>query len=537
MRVSAALELGRASGQARPTRPLARSGALAWLLPSTVDLLFLTCLLTVVAFAPRFLSADGDPGRHLTVGGYILTTGAIPQADVFSHTMAGQPFVPYEWLAEVLSALSYRVAGLAGPVLLHGAVIGLTFVVLLRHLLGRDHPRAVAVLVTVLAVSASLVHWLARPHVFTFLGAAVFAAVLDGWQAGRLGRRWLWTLAPAMLLWANLHGGFLIGLILIGAYLGADLLRCLGGTHDQARGALARLRTLLPLAGAVLLATLANPAGPALLTHATGYLGKRLLVDLTQEYTSPDFHSPALLPFVALLLALLVVVAWSRRRPSLHEGLLMVGFTYFALYSQRNIPLFAIVLAPPLAAQLAELPRPNGAVGRALGLAGPLLGRASGERRRAEPRTSGLLWPALAFSALFLLAAAQQRAGLRPLGVAFDPALQPVAAADYLVAHPPAGRGFNQLRWGGYLLHRLWPAQQVFIDGQTDFYGEPLTREYMQVSDLAAGWSQPLDRRGIDWIVYSTDSALVRTLAASGGWNVAHRDALATVLIRAQPVS
>src|SRR5437764_591576 len=78
-----------------------------------------------------------------------------------------------------------------------------------------------------LAALASGVHWSARPHVFTFLGTAVFAALLDGWHTGRLSRRWLWALPLAMVVWANAHGGFLIGLVLLGAYLGADALRWL----------------------------------------------------------------------------------------------------------------------------------------------------------------------------------------------------------------------------------------------------------------------------------------------------------------------
>src|SRR5581483_1219450 len=95
--------------------------------PSLADLLFIATLAACLAAGSRMVSADGDPARHVTVGGHILDSRSIPHTDVFSYTMAGQPFVPYEWLAEVWSALSYRLAGPAGLALLHAAVIALTF--------------------------------------------------------------------------------------------------------------------------------------------------------------------------------------------------------------------------------------------------------------------------------------------------------------------------------------------------------------------------------------------------------------------------
>jgi hypothetical protein len=130
-----------------------------------------------------------------------------------------------------------------------------------------------------------------------------------------------------------------------------------------------------------------------------------------------------------------------------------------------------------------------------------------------------------------IIAVVQHRAGAVPLGVAFDPTLQPVAAADYLERNPPSGNGFNELGWGGYLLHRLWPGQRVFIDGQTDFYGEALAREYLQVIELREGWAEVLDRHRVDWVILGASSTVVRQLAASG-WITVHQDSLAAVLVR-----
>src|SRR5919199_490937 len=82
---------------ARPTLDKAMAWLQAALVPSLAQVIFLSCLLLAVKFGSLMVSADGDPGRHLTVGEHILATGAIPRQDLFSHTMAGQPLLPYEW--------------------------------------------------------------------------------------------------------------------------------------------------------------------------------------------------------------------------------------------------------------------------------------------------------------------------------------------------------------------------------------------------------------------------------------------------------
>jgi hypothetical protein len=250
---------------------------------------------------------------------------------------------------------------------------------------------------------------------------------------------------------------------------------------------------------------------------------------------SPDFHQPAFLFFLAMLLATVAAVAWSGRRPALHEGLLLLGFTYLALYARRGVPLFGIVAAPLLAAQLAAFPQGvqrGGPVGLALERLGTWLARRNRRYGRIDEAARGHAWPALALVGLLWLAAAQKRDGLVPLGVQFDPKLQPVAAAAYLEAHPPAGNGFNEQRWGGYLLHEFWPARRVFIDGELSVHTEWLARDYLRVVGLEPGWEDVLDRYGVQWVLYSTDSPLVRALAAAPGWQVAYQDQLATVLTR-----
>jgi hypothetical protein len=212
--------------------------------------------------------------------------------------------------------------------------------------------------------------------------------------------------------------------------------------------------------------------------------------------------------------------------------MIFAAFAASSLYARRNIPLFAIVAAPLLASQLSALPPLMGWLGRFAGAPARVLARWNASVALMDPLLAKGLWPALVAGGLSVLAASQWQAGLAPLETAFHPEHQPVAAVRYLKSNLPMGNGFNELRWGGYLLHELWPAQRVFIDGQTDFYGEALTREYLDVVELAEGWQDVLARHGVQWVIYATDSGLSRRLAGTPAWQTAYRDQLATVFVR-----
>jgi hypothetical protein len=268
------------------------------------------------------------------------------------------------------------------------------------------------------------------------------------------------------------------------------------------------------------------------LSHVTGYLGNQLLVDRTAEYTSPNFHMTAYRMFLFTIVLGVALIAWSRRRPQLHEGMLFLLFLAFGLYSVRNIPLFAIVTAPILAAQLEHLPRLGGLLRRCGAVAGRWLAARNAAAERSDGAAATHVWAIAGVGVFLLLAVASSRGGPNVFEIRFDEAQLPVGAAAYLNANPPAGNGFAVMHWGGYLLHELWPTHPVFIDGQTDFYGEALFAEYLRVAELRAGWDEILERHQVEWIVFQTDTALVRTLAGSSGWRAVYQDELATVLTR-----
>ncbi|MFZ2085519.1 MAG: hypothetical protein WAU92_13575, partial [Candidatus Sulfotelmatobacter sp.] len=196
-----------------------------WLIPSIGDLIFIA-LLGLLAFTTLSVRLLGDAGIgwHIRTGQLILATHAIPHLDPFSSTMAGHPWFAWEWIYDVLVGWLDRVAGLNGVVFFTAPIIALTFSWTFRLLLRRGTNFLVALALVLLAASASMIHFLARPHVVSWLFTVLWFWVLESSERkandspddGR--RHFLWLLPPLMLVWVNVHGGFLLGFVLLGIY-------------------------------------------------------------------------------------------------------------------------------------------------------------------------------------------------------------------------------------------------------------------------------------------------------------------------------
>jgi hypothetical protein len=224
----------------------------------------------------QMINTDGDLGRHLRVGREILAHGLF-YTDRFSWTMAGTPFVPYEWGSEVLYALAHRIAGLPGVLVLMAVTIAAAYYALnlLLERLGMDPLLAFGTSISA-AILGSM-HWLARPHVFSLAMVVGLMFLLEPTVDSRqsttarrpltVDRRPLWTVL-LFALWSNLHGGFLFGLVLIGFYIAGDLIAMVLERHRRDHAAV--LKTHLVLLLSAIIGSCINPSGPAILSHVAG---------------------------------------------------------------------------------------------------------------------------------------------------------------------------------------------------------------------------------------------------------------------------
>ena len=508
------------------TYPARRPRTARWLLPSPIDVAFLLLLVSATVIRGwQAINTDGDLGRHIRVGETILMRGSLFHEDLFSWTMAGAPFVPYEWLSEICFAVAHRIGGIPAVLAMTGAVIASSYLLLALLLRRRGVDPLFAFIVTIMAGLVSAFHWLARPHVFSFLGVVLLLSLLEGRKpqdaesgAGGPFRppvlpSFRAALAAFLLfvLWANLHGGFLYGLVMLGMYLVGDLV------SDRAA---------LPRHGLMLIAALAgscaNPVGPALLEHVTGYLGNTFLVDMTLEYRSPDFHGWVGRTFLVALLCTIASLGLSARRLSWPHLVVFLGTTAFALHSVRNVPLWALT-AFPLAAMHFDTDW------KAVGGRG--LARLRLAFDGAQREFGAGVWSTAGTLVIGALALAGGKIGsLQLLEPGFDPRIFPVAEVQRLREAGHRGRLFNELAWGGYILY-AWPQQKVFIDGQTDFYGEELSRRYVAIRAAEGNWRDALRQAGVRLILLPPEAPLVRVLDGSG-WRRVSSDQTSVLLER-----
>ncbi len=485
---------------------------LRWWLPSVQIAIFVLVFWANLLFMPQILNADGDLSRHLTIGNVIFTTRQIPTRDLFSHTLPNAPVVLHEWLSQVVFATANGVAGLNGVAWLTALVIAATYTILAYAL--RD--AGVRALVTLggafTAFIAGAIHALARPHIFTTLFFAAFLFVIERYR--RSGNvRLLFLLPPLMIVWANLHGaGLIFGLILIGLYIAGAVL-------ERNRRSAIELSALWVF---VLLASLVNPAGLQLLTHTSGFLGSRFILDITTEYQSPNFHAVNTWVFAVLIVASLAMGWRGTQKLAWTNLILLVSWTGFGLYTARNIPLYAlvaiIVLAPVADTWIAE--------------AAPALNQFVSRFEANARLASGWIWAVAVAVVLIALEANGAKLDLWRKGNVLDANTFPIAAVDSIKSSPPEGNVFNDFNWGGYLLYRLYPDKKIFIDGFTDFYGEQLTREYLKVVDGTPGWEEILERRQVQWVIVPPTGSLADRLDHSAQWISRYKDKTAGVWVK-----
>jgi len=502
-------------------------------LPSLADFAFLLPLAFLFGRldgVPTLLS-DGDTGWHIRTGDWMVANRAIPTHDLFSFSKPGGVWYAWEWLSDLLFSGLNHLGGLRAVVLLSLLLLACTFGLLFR--LARRHANPVVAILTVtVAAAASSVHWLARPHLFTLLFLVGFFFVMERVREGRTrvaGIPYYALLPLATVLWTNLHGGFVAGILLVGLYGAGELLRvALAPDPALRRPAARRAAAWCGVALACLAASLANPYGWRLDVHLFQYLRDPYASQHISEFLTLSFHHPAAIFFEVLLLGSAVAVFRCASEGRYTHSLLLLVFGHAGLLAARNIPLFAIVSTPLVAASVdAWLERlPRLAVAGWLRDAGARLNRIVAETASTDdiPR-----WRLASIAGFALVAAVLfAPAPPRKFRAEYDPKTYPAAAADVL-RRDPAARVFTNDVWGGYLIWRLYPAGKVFVDGRSDFYGDEFENQYLDVMNVKRGWEKILGGFGVDTILLPPSASLSGALKESSRWRVVYDDGVALI--------
>jgi hypothetical protein len=458
---------------------------------------------------------DPDYWWHVATGRWILAHHSLPGHDLFTYTVISHQWIDHEYLTEIGLYLVNRFLGLLGASLVFAAITLAAFWLIARRAELEPQPYVLRGLLLGLAAVAGSPFWGPRAQMLTFFFVCLELYWLERFL--RRGDRALYWLPVVMVLWANLHGGFPVAFLFLSAAVAARLAEGIATREKGLRRDAGRL-SLLSLA--CLAATFLTPNTYLLLPYVLQTQSSPVQQSLIVEWLSPDFHEPAFRPFELMVLAL--VAGFGLSRPRTHEVLIALATVALALQSTRHIPLFLAACTPILV--------------RLYGEAWTKAARSRGWRLPAGRPSTGQA----AVTACLLLvlvscvgiAGAQRLAGQQAL----IRGAYPVAAADWLQAHPEVGsRMFNSYGWGGYLTYRFYPRsnRRVFVFGEAELMGDDQLRRYAEVESVRPDWQTELRRDGVDYVVFNRGAPLANALAVDPNWRVAYEDAVAVIYVRA----
>lgn len=500
--------------------------------PSVTDLLFAAILLLLSCdpFGTRLLN-DAGIGWHIRNGQQILLTHAVPRTDSFSVTMRGHSWYAWEWLYDLLIAGIHNWLGLNGVVFFTACVIALTFALALKVGMKRGGSLPLTMALLVLSIAAASIHFLARPHVLSWLFAVIWFQLVDS-DASALPRgkshRLFWY-PVLMLLWVNLHGGFLLAFVLFGIYAVGLVIEFFIRREVQYRALIRnKLNHLVAASLLSFLASLINPYGFRLYGHLYEYLTNRFLMDHIDEFLSPNFHDGAQQCFAALLLITLVVLAGLKEKPSPSRFLVIVFAAYSGLYSSRNLPvssiLLTLIIAPILSNSLAGVAE-NQQILAPLRHFFARLVSFSNRMGAMESHLRGHIWALSAFVLGFAICMHGGKFGKQQwMDAQFSAKRFPVQATNIIAQREIHEPIFCPDYWGGYLIYRLYPQTKVFIDDRHDLYGDEFLRQYLQVLHVGPQWSAVLDRWHVNWVLTPRESSLANILTESPQWKMNYED-------------
>jgi hypothetical protein len=500
-----------------------------WVLPSVGGLIFIA-LLAVLVFTPLSVKLLGDAGIgwHIRTGQLILADHAVPHVDPFS-TQIGRPWFAWEWLYDVAVGKLEAWCGLNGVVWFTAVIIAAVFAWTFKQLLARGTNLFVALLLILLAISASTIHFLARPHVLSWLFTVAWFEILDstersGYSDGTVSSsQWLWVLPILMLLWVNIHGAFVLGFVLLGIFWMGSLWMWLTLKASRIEESLQkiaarkRVRQLTLVGLASVLSSFVNPYRWNLHAHIYSYLTNRFLMEHIDEFQSPSFHGLAQKCFLLLLLVSMAILIARGRSLRMSSAVLVLFAIYAGLYASRNIP-FSSILLVLIVGPLVPSLGPSGFAQRMTAI---------------DQRLRGHLWPVVATVATLMIAANGGRVGSAQwMDAHFNPQRMPVDAVNFLERQGVRSPIFSPDYWGGYVIYRLYPRNKVVVDDRHDFYGEGFLQGYLTTIHMERGWDEILRAR--DCLLLPTRSALAVNVSKLPEWKTLYSDNVATVFVPAR---
>ncbi len=488
--------------------------ARSWLSPSRVVAVAVLASVPAKMLSQRL--SDPDLWWHLRTGRLILEGNAIPQADPYSYTVAGKPWVVQEWLSEIVLHSIREVFGLWGILIWSAVMLTAIYAIVARLIFRRMGEGMGTWALLGLTAYAGSSNWTERPNLFSFLLFVVLLDLLD-----RRGKA-IWWFVPMAALWANLHGMVILGVGVVAVVAATEGLK-VAMRWEGADGVWAKRLGLVALGGAV--ATLANPRGPSLITYAFKLV--RTVSQLVTEWASPDFHEITPILFMGLLVITIGALAMNPSRPDPTDLALALAFTVLGLQAARNLALASIVLGVVTARYL-----PGAlAAGRRSGAPPP---GAPPRPAAAGSPMIGMLALVVTLGALSFVVASDFPRSDRPRDIVGEE--YPLDALEAL--NRTGVRVFAFDVWADYLIDEAWPNVRVYHDTRVELYGKEQTLRYARTIAGLPGWEEALESSCTTHVLLRPGrDPLAEVLRLSDEWRVEREEKLAVTFARITPAS
>ena len=438
-----------------------------------------------VAFTPGLFN-DGDTFLHVAAGARMLDLGHVLTTDPFSYTFGGKPWQTHEWLAEVVMALTFRAGGWAGVALLFGVAVGSAIALLVRHV-QKLAPGPVGLAIAALPFACLAPSLLARPHILALPLMEPFVAELVFARRDGRGPRAV-LLAVMMWVWCNMHGSFVIGLVLAAAFGLEDVIR----KRDDL---IAAARPWAILGALLLAAVVIGPHGIDNLTFPLK-LTRFSSLNAIGEWAPMNIAENGV--FALTLAAGLFALLWRGRRLDALPLLVTLALIDMSFSHVRHVVLFAVI-APLMVAEAF----------------------ATGSEPAPRPAPFAAMAASLAVVAFVRM--------LAPLSEPKSPCA-PVAGLAHVPASLQAQPVFNAYAFGAYLAYR---GVKPYVDSRAEVYGDDFLKAFSGLEENPALLMKELEARHVAWTLEAPGSQVARALDASPGWTRLYADPTAVVHVRA----
>ncbi len=482
----------------------------------------LLALVGIFTFVSTHPIRPQDFWWHIAAGQEIVTTGKIPTTDIYSYTEPGQAYPSYQmfWLMESVLYELYHLGGPALVIFFHSLWVTAAYGVLFWICKQSTRSWRIAAFSVLFAAALGLNDWNVRPQGITFLLASLFLLAIYQY---RRTHRWPWLifLPAGMLIWANSHGTFLIGLALIGLWLGQELwdgvVRWAGNKHVSEFKAVVVPGVML---GATVLASLINPRGIGIVGYIKTLTSSSVVQNLVTEWAAPSLNTGMGIIFFCGLLATAVLLAVSPKRPNFYQLATFIVFGLLGIKTSRGIVWFGLVMAPVIADHLAALvehyrkAEPE-AVSNSIG----------------SPRINFFFFSLICLMGVISLPWFKSYLPLPSAKAGLISAETPVKAAQYLLDENPPGKLFNSMSFGSYLIWAAYPNYQVFVDTRIELFSAKIWIDYLDISNASQGWEDLLNTYGVNTLILSPieQPPLIQAALSSANWQLLYQDGTAFI--------